>query len=74
MRLESSSLNTVIGFMEYNNKFIEIAKKEGGIDKETLETIAVCFPFAPHFAEEIWEQLDIQRQSSKQATYDERHR
>ena len=59
MRLESFSLNTVIsGFMEYNNKFIEIAKKEGGIDKETLETIAVLLsPFAPHFAEEIWEQL-----------------
>ena len=59
MRLESFSLNTVIsGFMEYNNKFIEIAKKEGGIDKETLETIAVLLsPFAPHFAEEMWEQL-----------------
>ena len=58
-RLESFSLNTVIsGFMEYNNKFIEIAKKEGGIDKETLETIAVLIsPFAPHFAEEMWEQL-----------------
>ena len=40
-RLESFSLNTVIsGFMEYNNKFIDLAKKEGGIDKETLETIA----------------------------------
>ena len=58
-RLESFSLNTVIsGFMEYNNKFIEAAKKEGGIDKETLETIAVLIsPFAPHFAEEMWEQL-----------------
>ncbi len=58
-RLESFSLNTVIsGFMEYNNKFIEVAKKEGGIDKETLETIAVLIsPFAPHFAEEMWEQL-----------------
>ena len=58
-RLESFSLNTVIsGFMEYNNKFIELAKKEGGIDKETLETIAVLIsPFAPHFAEEMWEQL-----------------
>ena len=44
--------------MEYNNKFIELAKKEGGIDKETLETIAVLLsPFAPHFAEEMWEQL-----------------
>lgn len=58
-RLESFSLNTVIsGFMEYNNKFIEIAKKEGGIDKETLETIAVLLaPLAPHFAEEMWERL-----------------
>ena len=58
-RLESFSLNTVIsGFMEYNNKFMEIVKKEGGIDKETLETIAVLLsPFAPHFAEEMWEQL-----------------
>ena len=44
--------------MEYNNKFIEVAKKEGGIDKETFETIAVLIsPFAPHFAEEMWEQL-----------------
>ena len=58
-RLESFSLNTVIsGFMEYNNKFMEVAKKEGGIDRETLETIAVLLsPFAPHFAEEMWEQL-----------------
>ncbi len=58
-RLESFSLNTVIsGFMEYNNKFIELAKKEGGIDKETLSTIAVLLsPFAPHIAEELWEQL-----------------
>ncbi len=58
-RLESFSLNTVIsGFMEYNNKLIEIAKKEGGMDKETLETMAVLLaPFAPHIAEEIWEQL-----------------
>ena len=59
-RLETFSLNTVIsGFMEYNNKFIDIAKKEGGIDKETLEAVAVLLaPFAPHFAEEMWEQLD----------------
>jgi len=48
-RLESFSLNTVIsGFMEYNNKFIELAKKNGGIDKETLEAVAVLLsPFAP---------------------------
>ena len=37
-RLNSFSLNTVIsGFMEYNNKLMELAKK-GGVDKETLET------------------------------------
>ena len=44
--------------MEYNNKFIDLAKKEGGIDKETLSTIAVLLaPFAPHMGEELWEQL-----------------
>ena len=40
------------------NKFQRRFKKTGGIDKETLETIAVLLsPFAPHFAEEMWEQL-----------------
>ena len=39
-RFNQFSLNTVIsGFMEYNNKFIELAKKEGGIDKETLKDL-----------------------------------
>ena len=44
-RFEQFSLNTVIsGFMEYNNKLIELAKKEGGIDKETLKNLrdAAC--------------------------------
>ena len=56
-RLESFSLNTVISaFMEYNNKLIELDKK-GGIDKETIETFAILLsPFAPHIAEEVWEQ------------------
>ena len=58
-RLENFSLNTVIsGFMEYNNKLIDIAKREGGVDVETLSTLAVLLaPFAPHMAEELWEQL-----------------
>ena len=58
-RLESFSLNTVIsGFMEYNNKFIEIAKKTGGVDKETLSSAVILLaPFAPHMAAELWEAL-----------------
>ena len=74
-RLESFSLNTVIsGFMEYNNKFIDIAKKEGGIDKESIRVIAVLLsPFAPHIAEEIWEQIGSQNSVFKEKwpVYDE---
>ena len=57
-RLETFSLNTVIsGFMEYNNKMIEMAKKDS-IDKETLKTAVVLLaPFAPHLGEELWRQL-----------------
>jgi len=56
-RLENFSLNTVIsGFMEYNNKMTDLAKTNGGIDKETIETfIRMLAPFAPHIAEELWE-------------------
>ena len=58
-RLEDFSLNTVVsGFMEFNNKFIELAKKEGGIDKETIQTfVTLLAPFAPHIGEELWERL-----------------
>jgi leucyl-tRNA synthetase len=58
-RLEDFSLNTVVsGFMEYNNKLNDIAKKEGGVDKETIETfVTLLAPFAPHIAEELWEKL-----------------
>lgn len=61
-RLESFSLNTVIsGFMEYNNKFIDLAKKTGGIDKETLSNAVILLaPFAPHVASELWEVLGHQ--------------
>ena len=42
--------------MEYNNKLIDLAKKTGGIDKETMETFIILLaPFAPHIAEELWE-------------------
>ncbi|MGB8453272.1 MAG: leucine--tRNA ligase [Anaerocolumna sp.] len=58
-RLETFSLNTVVsGFMEYNNKLIDLVKKEGGVDKETLETaIVLLAPFIPHVSEELWSQL-----------------
>ena len=58
-RFNQFSLNTVIsGFMEYNNKLMELAKKEGGIDKETLKTfVTLLAPFAPHIGEELWSQL-----------------
>ena len=44
--------------MEYNNKLIELAKKEGGIDRETLKTFVILLaPFAPHIGEELWREL-----------------
>ncbi|MBQ6393010.1 MAG: leucine--tRNA ligase [Eubacterium sp.] len=57
-RLNSFSLNTVVsGFMEYNNTLIDLTKK-GGVDKKTLETFIILLaPFAPHIAEELWEQF-----------------
>lgn len=57
-RLETFSLNTVVsGFMEYNNKLIELSKK-GGVDRGTLRTFVLLLaPFAPHISEELWMQL-----------------
>ncbi len=57
-RLENFSLNTVVsGFMEYNNKLMEISKK-GGVDQATLETfVRLLAPFAPHISEELWQSL-----------------
>ncbi|MEG0804987.1 MAG: leucine--tRNA ligase [Lachnospiraceae bacterium] len=54
-RLDNLSLNTVVsGFMEYNNKLIEMAKK-GGVDRTTLETFLILLaPFTPHLCEELW--------------------
>ena len=57
-RLQQFSLNTAVAkFMEYNNAMIKIAKEEGGVDKETIETYCILLaPFAPHITEEIWQQ------------------
>ncbi len=55
-RLNNLTLNTVVsGFMENTNKLVELVKKAGGVDKETIETIIVLLaPFVPHIAEEMW--------------------
>lgn len=55
-RLEGFSLNTAVAaFMEYNNKMLAVAKKEGGIDRETILAFTqLLAPFAPHISEEIW--------------------
>ncbi len=73
-RLEQFNLNTVIsGFMEYNNKFMELTKA-GGVDRETLKTMVLLIaPFAPHMGEELWEMLGGEDSVFHQAwpTYDE---
>ena len=58
-RLEALTMNTVVsGFMEYTNKIVDIAKKENGIDKTTLETLVILLaPFTPHIAEELWQEM-----------------
>jgi len=56
-RLENLSMNTVVsGFMEHTSALIELAKNSGGIDKDTMDTVAVMLaPFVPHLAEELWQ-------------------
>ncbi|WP_304508545.1 leucine--tRNA ligase [Anaerotignum sp.] len=58
-RLEALTMNTVVsGFMEYSNKLNDIAKKQGGLSKETLDTMVILLaPFAPHISEELWKEL-----------------
>ncbi len=58
-RLNALTMNTVVsGFMEFTNMLLDVAKKEGGIDKETLDTLVILLaPFTPHIAEELWREL-----------------
>src|SRR5699024_6417342 len=58
-RLNALTMNTVVsGFMEYTNKMVDAAKKNNGIDKESIETLVVLLaPFTPHIAEEMWHGL-----------------
>ncbi|MGL4737746.1 MAG: leucine--tRNA ligase, partial [Cellulosilyticaceae bacterium] len=55
-RMEGFNLNTVVsGFMEYTNKLIDLQRKEGGIDVETMKVlITLLAPFTPHISEELW--------------------
>ena len=76
-RFNAFSLNTVIaGFMEYNNKLIELGKKNG-VDKETLKAFVILLaPFAPHIGEELWEELGGQGSvfHAVWPTFDESHK
>jgi leucyl-tRNA synthetase len=53
-RLESFRMNTLVSaFMEFLNEVTAIRQAP---DKETVEALIVLIaPFAPHFAEELWE-------------------
>ena len=74
-RLNRMSLNTVIsGFMEFTNKLVDIKKREGGLDNETLEALIVLMaPFAPHISEELWQLMGHKESvfENKWPTYDE---
>lgn len=74
VRMESFNLNTVVsGFMEYTNKLIDLQKKEGGIDADTMKTlITLLAPFIPHISEELWEMMGGESSVFEQAwpTYD----
>ncbi|OOB78719.1 MAG: leucine--tRNA ligase [Epulopiscium sp. Nuni2H_MBin003] len=59
VRMENFSLNTVVsGFMEYTNKLVDMQKRLGGIDKETIDTLIILLsPMVPHISSELWEKL-----------------
>lgn len=58
-RLEALTMNTIVsGFMEATNHLTDVAKKEGSLSKETLDTLVILLaPFVPHISEEMWREL-----------------
>jgi leucyl-tRNA synthetase len=56
-RINNFRMNTAVSaFMEYLNDLT--AESEVGLDRATMETLVITIsPFAPHMAEELWEQL-----------------
>ncbi|MCD8035980.1 MAG: leucine--tRNA ligase [Clostridiales bacterium] len=74
-RLNALTMNTVVsGFMEYTNKMVDEAKKMGGVDRETLETLIILLaPFTPHIAEEMWHGMGYETSvfEAKWPEYDE---
>jgi leucyl-tRNA synthetase len=58
-RLETFRMNTIVSsFMEFVN---EVTRMREAPDKETVEAFLVLIaPFAPHFAEELWERIGHQ--------------
>jgi leucyl-tRNA synthetase len=58
-RLESFRMNTIVSsFMEFVN---EVTSMTEAPDKETVEAFLIAIaPFAPHFAEELWQRTGHQ--------------
>jgi leucyl-tRNA synthetase len=58
-RLETFRMNTIVSsFMEFIN---EVTSMGEAPDKETVETFLIAIaPFAPHFAEELWQRTGHQ--------------
>ena len=58
-RLESFRMNTIVSsFMEFVN---EVTSMNEAPDKETVEAFLIAIaPFAPHFAEELWQRTGHQ--------------
>lgn len=58
-RMESFKFNTVVSaFMEFINT---VSQQQTGVSKETVhDFLVLIFPFAPHFACELWQRLGFQ--------------